>query len=60
MADNETLPLAGEQKKEEPAPAVFPCDRWLYSKKYPKGKLFLEGEPYPSDKEGFVDTPANL
>lgn len=60
MPDNETLPLAGEQKREEPAPAVFPYNRWLYSKKHPEGKLFLEGEPYPPAKEGFVDTPAKL
>lgn len=64
MSDNAGLPLPGSTQDTPPpatpAPSVFACDTWLYSKKHKDGKLFLAGEPYPDAKEGFTDTPANL
>lgn len=64
MSDNAALPLPDTtpdaNQPNTPAPSVFACDTWLYSKKHKEGKLFLAGEPYPDAKEGFTDTPANL
>lgn len=58
--------MAEEIKKDQgvtqqTAPAeVFECDTWLYSKKFPSGKLFLTGEEKPAAQMGFVESPADI